>query len=73
MIYLIVLRNHVINSFHACNVSLQYREQLKRVQFVDQSTVIVDCPLFSITFDLKLCLIEFLDEGSWTGGSEYNS
>ena len=64
IIYLIVLRHHVINSFHACNVSLQYREQLNRVQFVDQSLVIVDCPLFSITIDLKLCFIEFLDEGS---------
>ena len=64
IIYVIVLRHHVINSFHACNVSLQYREQLNRVQFVDQSLVIVDCPLFSITIDLKLCFIEFLDEGS---------
>ena len=64
IIYLIILRNHVINCFHPCNVPLQHREQLNRVQFVDQSTVIVDCQLFSITIDLKLCFIEFLDEGS---------
>ena len=65
IIYLIVLRHHVINSFHACNVSLQYREQLNRVQFVDQSTVIIDCQLFSITIDLTLCFIEFLEKGSY--------
>ena len=64
IIYLIILRNHVINCFHPCNVPWQHREQLNRVKFVDQSTVIVDCQLFSITIDLKLCFIEFLDEGS---------
>ena len=37
---------------------------LKRIFQSLQSTVIVDCQLFSITIDLKLCFIEFLDEGS---------